>query len=78
MIPFYVIRKKTGNWSNRITFVQANVSCLQGINVRSHYSSLMFGSHNEDHILKVQTKENVDISKYQFNVTSQALSGCMM
>ena len=51
---------------------------IEGISARSHYCSVMFGSYNEDHVLKVQTKENVDISKYQVNVTSQALSVCMM
>ena len=44
---------------------------FQGINIRSHYCSIMVGSHNENHILKVQTKENGGPSKYQVNATSQ-------
>ena len=41
-----------------------------GTNVRSYYYSVMFGSHNEDNVLKAQTKENLELSKYQVNVTS--------
>ena len=28
----------------------------------------MFESHNEDNVLKAQTKENLELSKYQVNV----------
>ena len=71
LITFHVILIKT---IGKTVFHSVNqifqYELFYGTNVRSYHYSVMFRSHNEDHVLKVQTKENVALSEYQVNVTS--------
>ena len=67
---YVVLNQHTLVLKAKINFADI-VIYLKTINVRSNHCSVMFGSHNENHISKVQTKEYVDPRKYQVNVTSQ-------
>ena len=70
-VAFHIILKKAINKTVLHSVDQIfQYESFQGNNVRSHYYSVMFATHNADNFLKAQTKENLELRKYQVDVTS--------
>ena len=60
-VAFHIILKKAINKTVLHSVDQIfQYESFQGNNVRSHYYSVMFGTHNENNFLKAQTKENLE------------------
>ena len=71
LITFHIILNKTINKLVLHSIEQIfQYESFWGNKVRSHYYSVMFGTHNENNFLKAQTKENLELRKYQVDVTS--------